>query len=86
MISGCKPENCHYKEGNLSARRQLVEFQAFLGHIGFQTDRIRFSWIDLQDRGRIQKEIAEFDADLRLMAPSEHLVTRRIGMEGGLRD
>ena len=26
MISGCKPEVCHFKEGNLGARRQLTAF------------------------------------------------------------
>ena len=56
MVSGCLPEQCHFKTGNIAARRQLEEFSDYLNHIGYEQDRIRFLWLDLQDRGIIQKE------------------------------
>lgn len=86
MISGCKPEVCHFKEGNLGARRQLTAFQSLLNHIGYDRSRIRFVWMDLQDTGRIQKELAVFEKDLAEMGTSGVLVTRKPGFEGGMHD
>ncbi len=57
MISGCLPEKCHFKEGNLSAMRQQDEFANLLDYIGYEKERVRFVWLDLQDLGRIQKEL-----------------------------
>lgn len=76
MISGCLPEQCHFKEGNLGARRQLDEFAVFLDHIGYEQDRVRFTWLDLQDRGRIQRELAQFEDDLGALGTSVDLATR----------
>lgn len=76
LISGCLPEKCHFKEGNLSARRQLDEFSQLLSYIGFETERIRFAWFDLQDRGRIQKELAGMEERLVSMGPSVRLASR----------
>jgi coenzyme F420-reducing hydrogenase delta subunit len=86
MISGCIPEVCHYKEGNLGARRQLTAFQSLLNHIGFDGSRIRFVWMDLQDTGRIQKELAAFENDLAQLGMSDVMVTRKPGFEGGMHD
>ena len=83
MISGCLPEKCHYKEGNLSALRQHDEFQNLLEYIGFERDRIRIVWLDLQDRGRIQRELADFEAVISNLGPASTLVTRaEVGLVG----
>jgi coenzyme F420-reducing hydrogenase delta subunit len=86
MVSGCKPEGCHFKEGNLGARRQLTSFQNLLNHIGYDRSRIRFVWLDLQDTGRIKKELAAFEKDLSELGFSQVLVTRKPGFEGGMHD
>ena len=83
MISGCLPEKCHFKEGNLAARMQLVEFSQFLDYIGYEKDRVRFVWLDLQDRGRIQQELAAFERTLEALGPAQTLATRApIAMRG----
>lgn len=76
LISGCVPEKCHYKEGNLGARRQLAEFARFLGFLGMDEERLRFAWIDASERGRIQQELANMEEDLRALGQSQRLVTR----------
>ncbi len=86
VISGCLPEKCHYKEGNLAARRQLQEFSSFLDYIGYDKERLRFVWLDLQDRGRIQRELAEFESHLTKLSPAETLATRVPLNEGGTHD
>ena len=86
MISGCLPEKCHFKEGNLAARRQLFEFSQFLDYIGYAQDRVRFVWLDLQDRGRIQQELAAFERTLEALGPAQTLATRTPAPTGGTHD
>ncbi len=76
VISGCLPEKCHYKEGNLSALRQHDEFLNFLDYIGYERSRVRFVWLDLQDRGRIQRELADFEAEIANLGKAKTLATR----------
>ncbi|MGI6249772.1 MAG: hydrogenase iron-sulfur subunit [Anaerolineaceae bacterium] len=83
MISGCLPENCHYKSGNLGVRRQLDTFANLLEYVGFERERVRMFWIDLQDRGGIQREIAAFSAAISQMEPNPRLATRLAEVEGG---
>ena len=84
MISGCLPEQCHFKTGNMGARRQLEEFNDFLDHIGYEKERVRFVWLDLQDRGIIQKQLSAFEQELDALGPASNLVTRTKVAEGGL--
>jgi len=86
MISGCLPEKCHFKEGNLSALRQHEEFINLLDYIGYERERIRFVWLDLQDRGRIQQELADFEVTLTKLGSKNALVTRIETPVGGLND
>ena len=83
MVSGCRPEQCHFKTGNIAARRQLDEFSDYLDHIGYEQDRIRFLWLDLQDRGIIQKELAAFEAQITALGPARNLATRTAQKAGG---
>ncbi len=76
LISGCMPERCHFKEGNLGARRQLDEFARFLSYVGLDEARIRFVWLEPEDRGRIQHELAELQDSVRALGPSQRLTTR----------
>lgn len=86
MVSGCLPEKCHFKEGNLAARRQLAEFSQFLDYIGYAQDRVRFVWLDLQDRGRIQQELAAFERALEALGQAQALATRAPVAMGGAYD
>jgi len=86
MVSGCLPEKCHFKEGNLAARRQLAEFSQFLDYIGYAQDRVRFVWLDLQDRGRIQQELADFERTLETLGQAQALATRAPIAMGGAHD
>ena len=76
LVSGCVPEKCHFKEGNLGARRQLDEFRRFLSYLGMESERIRFAWIDVTERGRIQREIASLEETIRSLGQLKRLATR----------
>lgn len=83
VISGCRPENCHFKEGNLSALRQHDEFLSLLDYMGYEKDRVRFVWLDLQDRGRIQRDLAAFESEISNLGKASNLATRIPGSVGG---
>ncbi len=73
LICGCMPQKCHFKEGNLGARRQLDEFVRLLIYLGMEPERVRFSWIDLDEQGRIQREIGDFEDAIRGLGPARQL-------------
>lgn len=76
LICGCLPEKCHFKSGNLGARRQLEEFRTFLNYLGVEKERIRFAWIDATERGRIRRELADMEEAIQAVGPARQLATR----------
>ena len=77
-ISGCRPGICHFKQGNLGARRQLAAFRNLLTYVGMAAERLRFVWMDPADRGRLVREVEALRADVQPLGPARCLVTRPI--------
>ena len=75
MVSGCMPEKCHFINSNLGARRQLDEFRNFLIFLGLEQKRFKFLWMNIDERGVIQKEIAAFSAELKKLKSNEKFNT-----------
>jgi len=75
-ISGCQPGVCHFKQGNLGARRQLSAFRNLLTYVGMAAERIRFIWLDPADRGRLAREVIELSAVVRSLGPARCLAAR----------
>ena len=75
MVSGCMPEKCHFINSNLGARRQLDEFRKFLIFLGLEQKRFKFLWMNIDERGVIQNEIAAFSAELKKLKPNEKFNT-----------
>ncbi len=40
MVAGCLEGDCHFQEGNLSARRRVNRLKSLLADIGLEADRI----------------------------------------------
>ena len=77
MVSGCMPEKCHFINSNLGARRQLDEFRNFLIFLGLEQKRFKFLWMNINERGVIQKELAAFTSELKRLRPNEKFNTLR---------
>jgi coenzyme F420-reducing hydrogenase delta subunit len=75
-VSGCKPGVCHYKQGNLGARRQLAAFGDLLTFVGMAAGRLHFVWMDPADRGRLVREMHTLIAAVQALGPARHLVIR----------
>jgi coenzyme F420-reducing hydrogenase delta subunit len=76
VVSGCRPGGCHFKQGNLGARRQLAAFHDLLAHVGMAAERLDFIWMDPTDRGRLIRVMNALIATVRLLGPARSLVTR----------
>jgi len=81
MVCGCMPEKCHYKEGNLHARRTLSEFRNFLNLLGYSQDRFVFHWMNIDERDVIQPLLAEFEEHLGKIDTQSRLKTRTFSQE-----
>lgn len=81
MVCGCRPEKCHYKEGNLHARRTLSEFRNFLDTLGYSQERFAFHWMNIDERSVIQPLIAEFEKHLEALDDQTYLKTRTFSQE-----
>jgi len=77
MVSGCMPEKCHFINSNLGARRQLDEFRNFFVFLGLNPKRFKFLWMNIDERGMIQKELAAFTSELKRMRPNATFNTVR---------
>ncbi len=75
-VSGCRPGVCHFKQGNLAARRQIEAFRNLLAYVGMAAERFRFVWLDPADRGRLAREVTEFSAVVRSLGPARCLAAR----------
>lgn len=76
VISGCQPGVCHFKQGNLGARRQLSAFRNLLTYVGMAAERFRFVWLDPADRGRLVREVTDLCEAVQPLGPARCLVTR----------
>lgn len=80
LVSGCMPEKCHYISSNLGARRQLDEFWDFLVYLGWEPQRLRFFWSQIDERGSIQKALSEFSDEIKPLGPNQKFKTLRSEM------
>jgi coenzyme F420-reducing hydrogenase delta subunit len=75
MVSGCKPEKCHFISSNLGARRQLDEFRDFLVFLGLEPERFTFLWSNISERGMIQEALSVFSDVIKALEPNEKFKT-----------
>ncbi len=83
LVSGCMPEKCHYIKGNLGARRQLDEFTRLLEYLGMDAGRVRFVWMGIDERGKIQKELASFEQELATLGRSPKFAAQPVMEKAG---
>jgi coenzyme F420-reducing hydrogenase delta subunit len=69
LVSGCHPGDCHYNSGNFHARRRWILFRELLQTLGFDTERIHFSWISAAEGAKFQKFVTEIIEKARKLGP-----------------
>jgi len=69
IVSGCHPNDCHYTSGNFHARRRWIVFRSLLDFMGFDTDRITFSWVSAAEGTKWAGLVDETTEKIRTKGP-----------------
>jgi F420-non-reducing hydrogenase iron-sulfur subunit len=70
LVCGCHPGDCHYKTGNLNARRRVTGLKPFFESIGIGSDRLRLEWISASEGGKVADTISSFTQTIKGLGPS----------------
>lgn len=73
IVSGCSPGDCHYRSGNLYARRRFQVFKNLLHFSGIEEDRVHFAWISAAEAELFVKTMQEVTMRVRILGPLKHL-------------
>jgi coenzyme F420-reducing hydrogenase delta subunit len=74
IVSGCHPNDCHYTSGNFHARRRWMVFRNLLDFIGFDKDRIVFSWVSAAEGAKWGSLVNEVVEGIRKIGPYKEYV------------
>lgn len=69
LVSGCHPGDCHYTSGNFHARRRWMLFRELLSTLGFDMDRIHFTWISAAEGRKWQQVITDITERTKKLGP-----------------
>jgi F420-non-reducing hydrogenase iron-sulfur subunit len=70
LVSGCHPGDCHYKKGNLNARRRVTGMKPFLEATGIGADRLRLEWISASEGPKVAETVKSFTQTIKKLGPS----------------
>jgi F420-non-reducing hydrogenase iron-sulfur subunit len=70
LICGCHLGDCHYKKGNLSARRRVIGLRPFLEAIGIGNERLRLEWISASEGPKVAETVKTFTQAIKKLGPS----------------
>ncbi|MEK7449986.1 MAG: hydrogenase iron-sulfur subunit [Planctomycetota bacterium] len=71
LVSGCHPGDCHYRTGNLFARRRWIIFKELLEFVGIEPGRVQFSWVSAAEGGKFVEVVNKITADIKKLGPFE---------------
>jgi len=70
LVAGCRPDECHYKDGNERARQRLSLLSQALSEIGISPSRVREAWVAASEGEKLARVIEEFADELRGLGPT----------------
>jgi coenzyme F420-reducing hydrogenase delta subunit/ferredoxin len=73
LVSGCHPGDCHYTSGNYHARRRWILFRELLDLLGFDLERIHFTWISAAEGKKFQQVVTDITEKTRKLGPYTEL-------------
>jgi coenzyme F420-reducing hydrogenase delta subunit/heterodisulfide reductase subunit C len=69
LVIGCRPGECHYKQGNLVEQARLTLAGSFLGFLGLEEKRLRFEWMPTKSRGALKGLFEGMLGELSALGP-----------------
>lgn len=70
LLTGCRPGECHYINGNLEAEEKVKYLKRFLREIGFQPERLRIEWIAASEAEKFAQVCEEMIHCIKQLGPN----------------
>jgi coenzyme F420-reducing hydrogenase delta subunit len=70
LVAGCEEGSCHFKEGNLMAKRRVNHTRQILSEAGFEPERLRMINIGAADARPFVDHIKNMVETVRNLGPS----------------
>lgn len=71
LVSGCNPGDCHYINGNYKARRRIKLLKEILPRFGFESERLRLTWIAASDGVLLAEAMQDLVDQIKALGPTE---------------
>lgn len=69
LVSGCRPGDCHYRDGNVKALRRYRLFESMLEQFGIEPERFVLKWIAAGEGKKFQKVTTELTEKVKKLGP-----------------
>lgn len=69
VVSGCHPNDCHYTSGNFHARRRWMTFRTLLNFLGYDLDRLFFSWVSAAEGAKWGQLVNDVVGQIKAKGP-----------------
>jgi F420-non-reducing hydrogenase iron-sulfur subunit len=70
IVAGCEEGSCHFKEGNLIAKRRVNYTRELLAEIGLEKERLRMVNVSAADAPRFTKIVQDMVETVRKLGPA----------------
>jgi F420-non-reducing hydrogenase iron-sulfur subunit len=74
LVAGCEEGSCHFKDGNLVAKRRVNYTKTLLSEIGLEPDRIKMVNIGAADARPFAEHVRQMVETMRKLGPAAHLL------------
>ena len=71
IVAGCEEGSCHFKEGNLIAKRRVNSTRNLLSEIALDKERLRMVNIGAADARKFANTIKEMVETVRKLGPAQ---------------
>ncbi|MDI6733410.1 MAG: hydrogenase iron-sulfur subunit [Planctomycetota bacterium] len=75
LVSGCHPNDCHYRTGNFLARRRWMIFKDMLEFVGIEPGRVHFSWVSAAEGGKFVEVVNKVTTEVKTLGPFKGLTS-----------
>jgi len=70
LVCGCHPGDCHYRKGNLNAKRRITALEPFLEAVGLDKRRLKLEWIAASEAPKMAETVNSFTQTIKELGPN----------------
>jgi F420-non-reducing hydrogenase iron-sulfur subunit len=78
-ILGCRPGDCHYKEGNYNALRRFYLLRRMLSQFGIEEKRLQLEWVSACESDKFVEIMSTMVKEMRALGPIKREITCDVG-------